>query len=101
VAYPDPATVSELVGTLSVVDLPTLVQLKLAAGRHRDFGDVVELIRVHNLDEAFQLKLHSSLHRDYLECLEEKRREDEYLARQYDEDLQIDPKLRDSRSGNG
>jgi hypothetical protein len=85
VAYPDPGSVSEVIESLSVVDLPTLVQLKLAAGRYRDFGDVVELIQIHNLDEAFQSRLHPSLHRDYIECLEEKRREDEYLARQEDE----------------
>ena len=63
-----------------VVNLPTLIQLKLAARRYQDFADVVNLIRVHNLDESFQDKLHPSLHRDYIECLEEKRREDEYEA---------------------
>ena len=60
----------------------TLIQLKLAARRHQDFADVVNLIRVHNLDESYQEKLHPSLHRDYVECLEEKRREDEYESRE-------------------
>ena len=32
--------------------LPELIQLKLAARRYKDFGDVVFLIRVHNLDEV-------------------------------------------------
>jgi hypothetical protein len=63
------------------VDLPTLVQLKLAARRHKDFGDVVELIGVHNLDESFGEQLHASVHGDYIKCLEEKRREEAYAAR--------------------
>ncbi|HYT89313.1 MAG TPA: hypothetical protein VEL76_11460, partial [Gemmataceae bacterium] len=61
-------------------ELVTLIQLKLAAGRYQDFADVVNLIRAHELDESFQEKLHSSVRRDYIECLEEKRREDEYEA---------------------
>jgi hypothetical protein len=82
IAYPDPAKVSETIERIRVVDLPTLIQLKLAARRHQDFADVVNLIRVHNLDESFQAKLHLAVHQDYIECLEEKRREEEYEARQ-------------------
>ena len=82
IAYPDPAAVSETIERIRVVDLPTLIQMKLAARRHQDFADVVNLIRVHNLDESFQAKLHPAVHRDYIESLEEKRREDEYEARQ-------------------
>ena len=81
IEYPDPMTVSEIIRDIRVLDLVTLVQLKLAARRHRDFGDVVELIRFNDLDEAFSERLHQSLRRDYIECLEEKRREDEYEAR--------------------
>jgi hypothetical protein len=55
--------------------------LKLAARRYRDFGDVVELIRHNHLDESFVDQLHPSLKQDYIECLEEKRREVEYEAR--------------------
>ena len=65
-----------------VVTLPQLIQLKLAARRHQDFGDVVFLIRVHNLDESFLDHLHPSVHGDFIECLEEKRRDDEYEARE-------------------
>ena len=54
----------------------------LAARRHQDFADVVSLIRIHNLDEDLLKRLHSSLHQDFIECLEEKRREDEYESRQ-------------------
>jgi hypothetical protein len=82
IAYPDPAAVSETIEKIRVIDLPTLIQLKLAARRYQDFADVVNLIRVHNLDESFQAKLHPAVHRDYIECLEEKRREEEYEARQ-------------------
>lgn len=82
VAFPDPADVREVIKKKWVVNLATLIQLKLAARRHQDFADVVSLIRVHNLDESFQDKLHPTLHRDYIECLEEKRREEEYEARE-------------------
>jgi len=82
VAYPDPETVGETIERIRVLDLHTLVQLKLAARRYQGFADVVNLIRAHRLDESFLPKLHSSLHRDFIECLEEKRREDEYGARQ-------------------
>lgn len=82
IAFPDPALVRERIEDRYVVNLPTLVELKLAARRHKDFGDVVELIRVHDLDESFQDHLHPSIHADYIECLEEKRREDDYEARQ-------------------
>jgi hypothetical protein len=82
IAYPAPEAVSEKIDKMNVVDLVTLVQLKLAAHRHKDFGDVVELIRVHSLDEDFAKRLHPSVRRDYIECLEEKRREEEYEARE-------------------
>jgi hypothetical protein len=81
-AFPNPEEASEEIEKIQVVTLPQLIQLKLAARRYYDFGDVVFLIRVHNLDEAFLEKLHPSVHRDFTECLEEKRREDEYEARE-------------------
>jgi hypothetical protein len=81
-AFPDPDESSEEIENVQVVTLPQLVQLKLAARRYYDFGDVVFLIRVHNLDESFLKKLHPSVHQDFIECLEEKRREEEYEARE-------------------
>jgi hypothetical protein len=81
ISFPDPAKVAETVKNIQFVDLVTLIQLKLAARRFQDFADVVSLIRAHDLDESFQEQLHPTLHRDYIECLEEKRREDEYEAR--------------------
>jgi len=82
IPFPDPAQVCELIDKYAVVNLPTLIQLKLAARRHRDFGDVVELIRVHDLNETFLQKLHRSVHQGFIECLEEKRREDDYESRE-------------------
>ncbi len=83
IAFPDPSSADavEDIKQVRVINLVTLVQLKLAARRHRDFGDVVELIRFNDLDESFADRLHESVRRDYIECLEEKRREDEYEAR--------------------
>jgi hypothetical protein len=82
VAFPDPEAVREQILKINYINLPTLVQLKLAARRYQDFADVVNLISVHNLDESFAERLHPTLRRDYIECLEEKRREDEYQARE-------------------
>jgi hypothetical protein len=82
ISFPDPALVRETIEKYQVINLPTLIQLKLAARRYQDFADVVALIGVNNLDESFLDRLHPSVHRDYIECLEEKRREDEYEARE-------------------
>jgi len=82
ITFPDPQAVAEIIKDIQVVNLPALVQLKLAARRYRDFADVVALIRAHNLDEAFLPNLHAKVRRDYIECLEEKRREDEYEERE-------------------
>jgi len=80
--FPHPDEASEEIEKTRVVTLPQLIQLKLAARRYYDFGDVVFLIRVHNLDEAFLEKLHPSVHQDYIECLEEMRRDKEYEERE-------------------
>jgi hypothetical protein len=81
-AFPDPEQASEEIRNIRVVTMVQLIQLKLAARRHYDFGDVVFLIKVHDLDEAFAERLHPSVRQDYIECLEEKRRDDEYEARE-------------------
>ena len=94
IAFPDPEQVSEVIQDARVVDLPTLIQLKLAARRHYDFGDVAHLIAVHDFDESFLAKLHPSVHGDFIECLEEKRREDEYEKTQ---DRAVEEMMRDSK----
>src|SRR5262249_22501258 len=65
IAFPDPAVVSERIDNLLYVDLLTLIQLKLAARRHRDYGDVVGLIRHNHLNETFADRLHPSLKSAY------------------------------------
>jgi hypothetical protein len=82
IAYPDPRDVGTPAKKIPVVDLVTLVQLKLAARRYLDFGDVVYLIRANKLDESFQERLHKSVRQDFIECLEENRREEEYMRRE-------------------
>ena len=93
ITFPDPDLVGEGIRGNRYVNLLTLVQLKLAARRYKDFGDVVDLIRTHALDEAFAEKLAPSVRADYIECLEEKRREDEYETRQ---DEQFEQKIREA-----
>jgi hypothetical protein len=62
VAFPDPSQVAVELAGLSCVNLPTLVELKLAsgmsgAGRLRDLGDVEQLIRVLHLPRDFANQL--------------------------------------------
>lgn len=82
IAYPEPEAVGQAIEGIQFVDLVTLVQLKLAARRYQDFADVVNLIRANGLDESFAGGLHQTVRQDYIECLEEKRREDDYIARE-------------------
>jgi len=95
VAFPDPAAVSEVIKQKRVITLAALIELKLAARRYKDFGDVVELIRIHQLDESYAVNFHSSVRGDYIECLQEMRREDEYEIRQ---DRAFEEKVRGSAS---
>jgi hypothetical protein len=62
-------------------DLATLIGRNLTTRRHQNLADVVNLIRTHNLDESFMSCLHPSVHRDFIDCLEEKRRDDEFEER--------------------
>lgn len=62
VAFPDPAKVAVEIDGIKYVNLPTLIDLKLASGmtnpgRLRDLADVQELIRVLNLPGDFAEKL--------------------------------------------
>jgi hypothetical protein len=82
IAFPDPVAVSQDFDDLKVVNLRTLIELKLAAHRYQDFADVVNLIRANGLADSFADQLHPSVRQDYVECIEEMRREDEYERRQ-------------------
>jgi len=62
VAFPDPASDGSLAGAISYINLPTLIELKLAsgmtnAGRLRDLADVLELIKLLNLPANFAEQL--------------------------------------------
>jgi len=62
---PSPTTMGAVGTTLRYIDLPVLVELKLAAGRMKDKADVVELIRA-NPDEVATIKKHlSNVHQSY------------------------------------
>jgi hypothetical protein len=82
VAFPNPDQVAQVIDTIHYVKLATLIELKLAARRYKDFGEVVELIRFNDLDKSFVEQLDASVRNDFIECLEEKRREDDYEARE-------------------
>ncbi len=86
IVFPDPVAFRTVIEGMQVIDLTVLIELKLAARRHQDFADVVSLIRAHQLDESFLERLHPSVRKDFIECLEEKRREEEYEARQTEEE---------------
>ncbi len=70
-AHPAPTTIahpSELgaVGsTLHYITLPSLIELKVAAGRGRDDGDIIELMRA-NAERAGEIRDHlARVHADY------------------------------------
>lgn len=81
ISYPQPDGVAQVINNLRYINLRNLIELKLAARRHKDFADVVDLIRHNDLDESFMSQIHPTVHKDFIECLEEKRREDEYEKR--------------------
>jgi len=62
VAFSDPAKVATIIDGVRIVDVPTLIALKLASGmtaphRRRDLADVQDTIRWHNLDADFAKRL--------------------------------------------
>lgn len=74
VAFPPPASCLDEGQTMKVVDLKTLIELKLASGmsapdRLQDLADVQRLIEVHALDAAFAESLHPYVRGAYVERL--------------------------------
>lgn len=74
--FPEPAMVGETLGGIwggiRVLDLRTLIELKLAAGktaRHRlrDLDDVLRLIKIHGLGRDYGLNLHEFVRDKYEE----------------------------------
>jgi len=76
VSFPDPAKVSVQLGGMSVVSLPTLLELKLAsgtsgAGRRKDLGDAQELIKFFHLPAEFAEQLHPYVRPTFMELWNE------------------------------
>jgi hypothetical protein len=72
VAFPDPAAVGTVIDGIRYLNLPTLVELKLAsgmtnAGRLKDLGDVQELIRNLKLTREFSGQLNPYVASKYTE----------------------------------
>ena len=72
IAFPDPATAAVRGERFALLPLPTLVELKLASGmtaphRLRDLADVIELIRVNDLEEEFAASLDPYVQEKYRE----------------------------------
>lgn len=80
IAFPHPDEATDVMGHQPLLSLPQLVNLKLAARRFRDLGDVTCLIKFNELDESFLSQLHPAVHSDYLLCLEEVRWDDRHDA---------------------
>jgi hypothetical protein len=76
VAFPDPAQVAVRIGDEAYVNLPTLIELKLASGmtgraRRKDIGDVQEVIKELKLPRDFSDKLNPYVRDLYLELWDE------------------------------
>ena len=63
---PHPSRLGAFGESLKYIDLSSLIELKLAAGRARDDSDVIELVRV-NLDRVDVVRQHlAGVHADYV-----------------------------------
>lgn len=82
ISFPDPSAVRTTMEGMQVMEMTVFIELKLAARRYQDLADVTALIHAHQLDESFMDRLHPSVRSGFIKCLEEKRREEEYEARQ-------------------
>ncbi len=72
VAFPDPEEHFQVLNNVRVVDLKTLIELKLASGmtasnRLQDLADVQRLIEVHRLDKKFAAQLHPYVRQKFRE----------------------------------
>ncbi len=64
---PHPGALGAEGTALRYINLPSLIELKLGAGRPRDEGDVTEMLRV-NPDQAATIRKHlSAVHATYVE----------------------------------
>ncbi len=68
---PHPGKMGAKPGALQYIDLASLVELKLAAGRARDEADLVELVRA-NTDQLEAMRQHvADVHADYARTFEQ------------------------------
>jgi hypothetical protein len=72
VAFPTPAAVADEINGIRYINLPSLVELKLASGmtnvgRMKDLGDVAEMIKVLELSRDFAGKLNPFVQEKYQE----------------------------------
>ena len=81
ITFPHPLAVRERIQGVYYVDLATLVQLKLAAGRPRDLADAVDLTRVNKLQQDYRERIHPDLRVKFIGCLDEIVRDEEFAAR--------------------
>ena len=83
VSFPDPMNVAVVIDGIRVIDLPRLLELKLASGmtnpnRLKDLADAQELIKTCNLDEQFAEQLHPYVREKFLEFVQLQREHREY-----------------------
>jgi hypothetical protein len=74
VVFPDPQSVTEIHEGIRVINLKSLIELKIssgmtAKGRLQDLADVQRLIHQHNLTSTFARKLHPYVRNKFLELL--------------------------------
>jgi len=86
VSFPNPTAVSLISGGIYYVNLPTLIDLKLAsgmtnAGRMKDLSDVLELIKVMNLPAGLTNQLNPFVRSKYLELWNQGKKRYETLWR--------------------
>ena len=77
IRFPDPSE-AELIDGVAFVSLPRLIELKLVTWRYKDWGDVVELIRQHDLNESFGDQFNPLVRQAYIQCYDQKLEEDRY-----------------------
>lgn len=68
---PHPSTMGAVPGGLRYIDLPSLIELKIAAGRLRDQSDVGELVRA-NPEHVEAIRQHlATVHEEYVRTFDE------------------------------
>jgi hypothetical protein len=83
VSFPEPSAVTERIGAFDVIQLPRLLELKIASGmtaahRMRDLDDAMRLIAANRLDEAYAAELDPYVRDKYLELQKLAQIEEDY-----------------------